>query len=416
MICKKCNTLNSNDAKVCINCGQKLGVTVPPPPKSPGGAAPSLNRTASSPKPSASVPPKSGMPGGDEKKRSFLWILLIVLLLIIVGAGYFYVNTDLGQNTVEDLKKNQYVGEYIALADSVLKANFSEFVPRWKTEAEAKKLAELKEIARLDSIAFADSVAAAEALKKKSSKKTSSGGVVEQVPKYKRIKRNMQYYKALKDNMNMVLIPAGPVTMGSDMESENEKPVHLVSVKEFYIDEHEVTNAQFRIFVEETGYKLPKFILFDRFSGPSQPIVGISFEDAEAYAKWAGKKLPTEAQWERAARGGQSNLKYPYSNDIDPNMACYDLNPELDGPADVKSYEPNDYKLYDMDGNVSEWTSSSALPYPGGKLVMEYGQDYKVIRGGSWKDIKSSLTVSKRDFKGKKWTGNGTGFRCVMDY
>jgi len=416
MICKGCNTLNSNDAKVCVNCGKKLGSLAAPPPLKPqtGAAQPSTSRFASTPKSPAQAP-KQNLPGGSEPKKSFLMILMIILFAVIIGVGYFLVNTETGKQTVEDLKANQYVGDYISLADSLLKANFSEFVPSWKAEEEARKLAELKEEARLDSIATADSIAAVLASKKKSVvPKTATE--TDYKPRIKRIPRNMQYYKNLKDNMNMVLIPAGSAKIGSEMESDNEKPLHDVSLKEFYIDEHEVSNSQFRIFVEETGYKLPKHILFDRFNGPQQPIVGVSYEDAEAYAKWAGKRLPTEAEWEKAARGGLSDLKYPYSNDIDPNMACYDLNPELDGPADVKSYEPNDFKLYDMDGNVSEWTSSPALPYPGGKLIMDYGQDYRVIRGGGWKDIKSGLTVSKRDFKGKKWTGNATGFRCVMDY
>lgn len=415
MICKGCNTLNSNDAKVCVNCGKKLTLTAAPPPKSPTGTTtqPPSGRFASTPKQPASAP-KQNISGGGGPKKSKLWIFLLLLMVVIIGAGYFLVNTDAGKQSLEDLKKNQYVGEYIVLADSLLKANFSEFVPSWKAEQEAKKLAELREAFVADSIAVADSLAAIAAKKKPADKKTAA--VEDNRPKIKRINRNMQYYKALKDNMNMVLIPAGPIKIGSELESDNEKPIHDVSVKEFYIDEHEVTNSQFRIFVEETGYKLPKHILFDRFNGPQQPIVGVSYEDAEAYAKWAGKRLPTEFEWEKAARGGLLDLKYPYGNDIDPNIACYDLNPEVDGPADVKSYDPNDFKLYDMDGNVSEWTSSVAQAYPGGKLVMEFGQDYRVIRGGSWKDIKSSLTVSKRDFKGKKWTSPGVGFRCVMDY
>ncbi|MFO7810904.1 MAG: SUMF1/EgtB/PvdO family nonheme iron enzyme [Candidatus Delongbacteria bacterium] len=213
----------------------------------------------------------------------------------------------------------------------------------------------------------------------------------------------------------MILIPSGTVTIGSEKGSINEKPVHDVYVEEFYIDEHEVTNSQFRIFVEETGYKLPRHILFDRFNGPNQPVVGVSFKAAQAYAKWAGKRLPTEYEWEKAARGGLKGLKYPYSNQIDPSMACYDLNPANDGPADVKSYGPNDYKIYDMAGNAAEWTNSQALPYPDGTLLKSYSEEHKVIRGGSWRDIKTNITVYSREFKDENWTSNGVGFRCVMD-
>ena len=126
--------------------------------------------------------------------------------------------------------------------------------------------------------------------------------------------------------------------------------------------------------------------------------------------------MPTEQEWEKAARGGLRGLKYPYSNTISPKQACYDLNPANDGPFDVKSYGANDFKLYDFSGNVAEWTSSLPEPYPGGKIDKEYGEEYRVIRGGSWKDLKSALTVSKREIKGKKWKGNNVGCRCVMDY
>ncbi len=399
MICKKCNTLNSNDAKVCVNCGQKLvSAAAPIKPDKKSAVQTSSNKFASAPKQA----PKNSSSGGSGKK-SHIGILLIFLLIVIAGAGYILVNTDEGKKYIEDLKENETFGQYISMVDSLVKPYLAEYIPSMKAEQ-----------ARVDSIARADSIAKAAEAKKKAALKRASEEELK--PTIKRVKRNMQYYTALKDNMSMVLIPAGSVMIGSDTESDNEKPIHEVYVKAFYIDEHEVTNSQFRIFVEETGYKLPKHILFDQFNGPSQPIVGVSYQDAEAYAKWAGKRLPTEYEWEKAARGGLEGLKYPYTNDMDPKIACYDLNPVNDGPADVKSYEPNDYKLYDMDGNVAEWTTSVAAPYPGGKLVKDYGSDYQVIRGGSWKDIKSSLTVSVRDFKGKNWSGNNVGFRCVMDY
>jgi formylglycine-generating enzyme required for sulfatase activity len=401
MICKNCNTLNSNDAKVCVNCGQKLGSLAAPvkTEKKPSVTQPATNRFASTPKQAAA----KTNPSGGGAKKSHTGLLLVILILAIAGAGYFLVNTDEGKKYVDDLKENETFGKYISMVDSLIKPYLTEYVPSMKAEEEAR----LKAIEDKKS-------AEEEAKKKKAALRKASEEDTK--PTIKRVKRNMQYYRALKDNMNMVLIPAGNVMIGSDSESQNERPIHEVYVKAFYIDEHEVTNSQFRIFVEETGYKLPKHILFDQFNGPNQPIVGASYQDAEAYAKWAGKRLPTEYEWEKAARGGLEGLKYPYTNDMDPKIACYDLNPVNDGPADVKSYEANDFKLYDMDGNVAEWTTSVAAPYPGGRLIKEYGSDYQVIRGGSWKDIKSNLTVSIRDFKGRNWSGNNVGFRCVMDY
>ena len=387
MICKKCNTLNSNDAKVCVNCGEKVGAAPLKSDIKKKAAGSSAGRLTSVP--GKKLP--ANTPSG-KKKKSNLGLLLLILLLVVAGGGYIIVNTESGQKYLDDLKKNQMVGEYISMADSLLRSYISEFVPSDETEEEPETKEETADVQQRP--------AAREPQK----------------PVVQRIQRDMLYYTSLKDGMRMVLIPAGPVRIGSEIESDNEKPVHEVFLKEFYIDEHEVTVAQFRLFVEETGYKLPRHILFDRFNGPRQPIVGVSYDDTKAYARWAGKRLPTEYEWEKAARGGLEGLRYPFSNEIDPTLACYDLNPATDGPADVKAYGPNDYKLYDMAGNVAEWTSSGAVPYPGGRLLRTYGEDYRVIRGGSWRDVRTNLTVSVRDFKPRAFTSNGVGFRCVMDY
>ncbi|MBN2788972.1 MAG: SUMF1/EgtB/PvdO family nonheme iron enzyme [Candidatus Delongbacteria bacterium] len=394
MICKKCNTLNSNDAKNCVNCGTKLASGASKPEKKVAvQQAPSKysSNTSSS---------KKQKPVG-EKKSGNLGKLLLLLVIIFVGAIYLLEFTAPGKEYVEGLKKNEKFGQYVITADSLFQEFMKNIDPKAKEEAEKKRLEEEERLKK--------ELAAAEAKKSSANKKDT-------VPVIKRIKREMQYYTALKDNMNMVLIPSDEVLIGSNDETVNERPVHKVYIKEFYIDEHEVTLQQFRIFVEETGYTLPDRVKSDRFNSAKQPIVGVSYEDAEAYAKWAGKRLPTEQEWEKAARGGLVGLKYPYSNSISPKDACYDLNPTTDGPFDVKSYGPNDFKLYDLSGNVAEWTSSIPEPYPGGKLDKEYGEDYRIIRGGSWKDLKSELTVSKREVKGKKWKGNNVGFRCVMDY
>ncbi|MDA3838735.1 MAG: formylglycine-generating enzyme family protein [Candidatus Delongbacteria bacterium] len=394
MICKSCNTLNSNDAKKCVSCGEKLSSGSSKPDKKHAVQKPASKYS------SKGTSAKKQKPVG-EKKSGNLGKLFILLLIILAGAIYFLEFTSVGKEYIEGLKQNEKFGQYVVVADSLFNEFITNLDPKAKEEAERKRLEEEEK----------EKKAEAAKLAKKNPKKAKKKKFV-----IKRIKREMQYYTALKDNMNMVLIPADEVSIGSNVEGINESPIHKVYIKEFYIDEHEVTLQQFRIFVEETGYTLPDRIRSDRFNSPKQPIIGVSYEDAEAYAKWAGKRLPTEQEWEKAARGGLVGLKYPYNNTISPKEACYDLNPTVDGPFDVKSYGANDFKLYDFSGNVAEWTSSLPESYPGGKVEEEFGEEYRVIRGGSWKDLKSALTVSKREIKGKKWKGNNVGFRCVMDY
>ena len=121
-----------------------------------------------------------------------------------------------------------------------------------------------------------------------------------------------------KDGAEMVLIPAGEFEMGSPKDDDKhwERPMHSVYLDAFYMDVHPVTNAQYQKFVQETGYPAPKET--PAFSHPRQPVVWVTWRDAMEYARWAGKTLPSEAQWEMAARGGLSGKAYPWG-DEDPN-------------------------------------------------------------------------------------------------
>ena len=168
----------------------------------------------------------------------------------------------------------------------------------------------------------------------------------------------------------VALIPAGEFQMGGrdgDAESD-EQPVHTVYVDAFYIDKYEVTNAQYKKFVDANPQwqkdNIPrnlhngKYLRFWRgntyhLSKENHPVVYVSWYAAMAYAKWAGKRLPTEAEWEKAARGGVVGIKYPWGDLIDPSKANY--GGEVGDTRPVGSYPPNDYGLYDMVGNVMEW-------------------------------------------------------------
>lgn len=186
---------------------------------------------------------------------------------------------------------------------------------------------------------------------------------------------------ALVQPAGMLLIPAGTFLMGSENGSEAERPVHEVCLDDFYMDEAPAINQQFDEFVQETsyqtdaervgaawGYRDGMHSLIDGLcwrdyavSGREEhPVVLVSWHDAHAFAEWAGKRLPTEAQWERAARGGLVGEPYPWGNQPPDGTQCDFARPssEFPGTAPVKSFGPNGYGLYDMFGNVWQWCAN----------------------------------------------------------
>ena len=218
----------------------------------------------------------------------------------------------------------------------------------------------------------------------------------------------------------MVLIPAATFLMGYP-DMDDTAPVHEVYVDSFYIDVHEVTNAQYFEFCSETDRALPEFWGMDVYrSGPDfpdHPVMGISWLDAKAYAEWLGKRLPTEAEWEYAARGGLLHNKYPTGDTLDSTVANY---AKSDGPVPVKSYPPNGYGLYDMTGNVVEWCADiygfdyySASPdsNPNGPAKGKF----RVIRGGGWHTGPMCCSVYFRNGLRLNWRDFNVGFRCVRD-
>ena len=221
----------------------------------------------------------------------------------------------------------------------------------------------------------------------------------------------------------LVLIPAGEFLMGSDSEGDHN-PVHEVHLDSFYMDKHEVTNAQYLRFCEATGHRLPDFWGMDGFrcgpDYPNHPVVSVSWYDVAEYAEWCGKRLPTEAEWEYAARGGLAGLNFPNGDTLDPSDGNYNRSGK-GGPVAVSSYSANGFGLYDMQGNVVEWVwdfydagyySSSPSANPQGPVSGRF----RVIRGGGWHSGLSCNRVYYRNALPPGWVDFNVGFRCARDF
>ena len=216
----------------------------------------------------------------------------------------------------------------------------------------------------------------------------------------------------------MIAIPAGEFTMGSDVE--DERPPHVVSVGAFEIDKFEVTNQEFERFVWETGYVTDaekagdtswRFYAKDK---PKHPAVKVSWNDARAYCEWLGKRLPTEAEWEKAARGTDARV-YPWGNQWDVARANA-KGAGYRGTTAVGSFPDgaSPYGVMDMAGNVAEWTSDWFKAYPGGDFYSPYfGEKYRVIRGGGWFSDQKLVRTTERSCSGVELANDDVGFRCA---
>ena len=224
-----------------------------------------------------------------------------------------------------------------------------------------------------------------------------------------------------RDGAPMALIPAGEFQMGSS-DGDDEKPVHTVYLDAFYMDVYEVTNAQYKKFIDVTGHGAPEYRGDSNLNAPNQPVVGVTWHDAVAYAKWAGKRLPTEAEWEKAARGGLVGKKYPWGDSIShDNANCRDTagKDRWKYTARVGSFAPNGYGLYDMAGNVWEWCAdwydgeyyaSSPRRNPTGPSSGKY----RVLRGGSWDSGAYYLRAAYRLNLNPPLSSLNLGLRCVI--
>ncbi len=227
----------------------------------------------------------------------------------------------------------------------------------------------------------------------------------------------------------MASIPAGEFTMGRTKLTRDDsttmrpivllddRPDHKVRLDSYWLDKTEVTQAEYAKFVAATRRRPPYHWIEGKLpSGEEQfPAYNVDWDDANAYCAWAGKRLPTEAEWERAARGGKDGLSYPWGDKIDSKQARFATQA---GPGPVAQYPANEFGLHDMAGGVSEWIAdwfereyykSSPAANPKGP---ETGR-YKVIRGGAWPDSGPRCTVFFRNWVRPNQRTPNLGFRCA---
>lgn len=233
----------------------------------------------------------------------------------------------------------------------------------------------------------------------------------------------------------MVIIPKGSYFRGNNQGARDELPRHKILISSFALDIHPVTNEQFVRFLEAMGGEkdgnnndiirvrdsrvkktVGKYIIESGYQ--KHPVVGVTWYGANAYAKWVGKRMVTEAEWEIAANSGKDEALFPTGIDIDHKQANF-FNSDT---TVVMSYPPNDYGLYDIAGNVYEWCQDwyaynfydTSVQEPDNPKGPQQGV-YRVLRGGCWKSLKEDLRTSHRH-RNNPGTVNGTyGFRCAAD-
>ncbi len=217
----------------------------------------------------------------------------------------------------------------------------------------------------------------------------------------------------------MVYVPGGKFMMGRDNGSPDEGPAHEVEIKPFFLDAQEVTNQEYKKFVDATGQPVPKHWKSNRSYLPGEanlPVTFVSWDDASSYAKWANKRLPTEAEWEYAARGGSQAYLYPWGNQWQAGYANVDRKGQTK-PAPVRSFEKDlsPFGIYDLAGNVSEWVQDFYSERYGAKP----DQQFRVYRGGNFLDSPEQGTNTYRWYDypvlARDVDAFRVGFRCAKD-
>lgn len=231
--------------------------------------------------------------------------------------------------------------------------------------------------------------------------------------------------KEIDYNGPMRLIAAGEFVMGDDTHNADEKPAHKVTLPDFYIDKFEVTNQQYKKFCDATKRAYPTNPWWDNdyFKKLNMPVVGVNFADASAYAAWAGKRLPTEEEWEKAASWGPGATKkrtWPWGDSASASQAT--LNSNHPTAVGSKPGGASAYEVHDLAGNVLEWVDAFYQPYPNSTATdPNFGATNRVVRGGNFHSDLDAARTSRRIYAPAEFTAEEKkerswliGFRCAV--
>ena len=201
----------------------------------------------------------------------------------------------------------------------------------------------------------------------------------------------------------MVYVPAGDFIMGSNDGDTDESPKHTAATTAYFIDKYEVSNGEFKKFDAKHAFK----------EGFENHAAKVTWEQADAYARWAGKRLPAEAEWEKAARGTDGR-SFPWGETYSAGFIAWD---EDDARGQTIARPESPYGCIDIAGSAWEWTADWYKPYAGNETPCEaYGEKYKVMRGGASFNGRAMIRTTHRYYLPTNTTGGYyTGFRCVKD-
>ena len=240
-----------------------------------------------------------------------------------------------------------------------------------------------------------------------------------------------------KDGAPMILIPAGPFLMGVTKWARDggrdEYPNHEVELPDYYIDKYEITNGRYLEFIRVTGHRVPKHrrdSSKDLWQGGlmpesigSSPVVNVDWFEAQAYCQWAGKRLPTEAEWEKAGKG-TDDRRFPWGN-VEPTHKHLNFNQKWRGeqtlvPVGIYELGKSPYGLYDMAGNVWEWVADwyDATYYQRSPRINPQGPQKgtrKVLRSSGWQVETPQVRIFTRVASDPLDRNHSTGFRCAVD-